>query len=593
MEGDTEGIPTLSLSLAYESLAAMRILGINAYHGDAAAALVVDGRLVAAAAEERFTRQKHAAGFPAFAIRYCLREAELRLGDLEHVAMSSDPLTNAHRKLFWSLRRVLSRHTWRSARRIVSMGGIHSAFRSVEKTGLASHTRIHRVEHHLSHAASAFHVSPFEKAAILTLDGFGDFSSGLLGMGEGNHIRVLRRISFPHSPGIFYTALTQYLGFPHYGDEGKVMALASLGKPKYQEAMRRLLRFDPDRLLCLGLEYFTHHRQGVAMNWEEGSPSVGTLFSEKLTRLLGPARKDGEPLCEHFYDVAASMQIHFEEVLLQLARHLAALTGETRLCLAGGVALNSVVNGRIQRETPFRELFIQPAAADDGTAIGAAFAVRHDILGFPRSFVMEHAYWGPAFSDQEMDFSVRKFGLTGRRLENVERAAAVAIADGKVVGWFQGRMEFGPRALGNRSILADPQRPDIKKLLNERVKHREIFRPFAPSLLEEEGDNFFDQKGPSPFMLLVCAAKPGKEKEIPGALHVDHTGRLQTVTATQNPRYHRLLVELKRITGRGMVINTSFNDSEPIVCTPEDALHCFLNTRMDVLYLGDFEVTRS
>ncbi|MBI4026830.1 MAG: carbamoyltransferase [Verrucomicrobia bacterium] len=570
----------------------MNILGINAYHGDAAAALVMDGQLVAAAEEERFNRIKHCAGFPRLAIEYCLREGNIRLRDLDHVGVSSDPWANLSRKFWRSLRRSLSPHTWRSAGRLVSMGNIRAEFLRMAEGGLAPDTRLHRLEHHLTHAASAFFVSSFERAAILTLDGFGDFSSGLLGVGEGNRICVSGRIHFPHSPGVFYTALTQYLGFPHYGDEGKVMALASLGKPVWLDAMKKIIRFDPENLIELGLEYFTHHTHGVAMNWREGSPHIGTLYSDRLVRLLGAPRQKVEPLTERFLDVAASMQKRLEDVLLQLARHLAELTGETRICLAGGVALNSVVNGRIRQETSFRQMFIQPAAADDGTALGAAFYIQHQVLGQPRLFVMEHANWGPSFRNADIEGAIQRHGLTGRRCEDVERDAAAAIADGKVVGWFQGRMEFGPRALGNRSILADPRRADMKQILNDRVKHRESFRPFAPSLLEEETSVYFDQDYPSPYMLLVYQARPGQEEQIPGALHVDRTGRLQTVTNRQNARYHRLLACLKQITGKGIVINTSFNDSEPIVCTPDDAIHCFLNTKMDVLFLGDYEALR-
>lgn len=570
----------------------VRILGINAYHGDAAAALVVDGQLVAAVAEERFNRVKHCAGFPKLAIRYCLESAGLKLADLDHVAVSSDPRANLSLKLWRSLRRAWSPNTWRSAGRLVSMGGIRDEFASVTPSGLPTKAPIHRIEHHFSHAASAFFVSPFERAAILTLDGFGDFSSGLLGIGEGDRIRVLDRIRFPHSLGVYYTALTQYLGFPWYGDEGKVMAVAALGKPEHMAAMRKLLCFEPRGLVRLGLRYFTHHSQGVAMNWKEGSPSIGSLFSPALEELLGPARQKGQPLGPRYCDIAASMQLHLEEVVLELARHLALETGETRLCLAGGVALNSVVNGRIRTETSFRDLFIQPAAGDDGTAIGAAFAVEHQVLGRKRTFTMEHTYWGPEFGGKEIEAALVRAKLPVEKLDDVEGVAAKAIADGDVVGWYQGRMEFGPRALGNRSILADPRRPELKAMLNERVKHRESFRPFAPSLLEEEAGRYFEQDYPSPYMLLVYRARKEMEQEIPGALHVDHTGRLQTVKGNENPRYRRLIERFQALTGHGILVNTSFNDSEPIVCTPDDAIHCYLNTKMDVLFLGDYRVSR-
>jgi carbamoyltransferase len=572
----------------------MNILGINAFHGDAAAALVQDGRLVAAVAEERLNRQKHCAGFPARAIEYCLREGGIRLKDIDHIGISRKPSANFHRKVIQGFKRILLPNTWRAVSSMASVGNVRTHFSALESSmgPLGSHCRVHHLEHHLTHAASAFLVSPFKKAAILTLDGFGDFSSGLLGIGEEGKIRVIQRIHFPHSLGVFYTALTQYLGFPHYGDEGKVMALASFGEPRYMSQMRKLVWFDPDSLVQLGLPYFTHHSRGVAMSWAEGSPSVATLYSEKLEQLLGPARKRGEELNQHDYDVAASLQGHLEEVILEIARHLASQTGETRLCLAGGVALNSVVNGRIREETPFRELFIQPAAADDGTSIGCAFLIQHQILGQPRSFVMDHAYWGPSYTESEIERALAGFNLKGEKLAAPEKAAAESISQGKVIGWFQGRMEFGPRALGNRSILGDPRNPGMKALLNERVKHREPFRPFAPSLLQEETGRLFNQDYPSPYMLLVYKVRPGLEQQIGGALHIDQTGRLQTVTESQNPLYYRLLQELKARTGQGIVINTSFNDSEPIVCTPEDAIKCFLGTKMDELYLGGYRVLR-
>ncbi len=572
----------------------MKILGLNAYHGDAAAALIIDGRLIAAAAEERFNRQKHCAGFPKLAVEYCLREVGLQLADLDHVAISRKPTANLPHKVWHVLSSGLWRkkNAWKSAQSTISVGSTRNHFAELWSGGLPPHVHFHCVEHHLAHAASAFFVSPFDDSAILTLDGFGDFCSGLIATGKGNQMEVLQRISFPHSIGIFYTALTQYLGFPHYGDEGKVMALASFGTPKYLESMRKLLRFDPGGLIRLGLGYFTHHSRGVAMSWAEGSPEIGTLYSDKLITLLGPARQKGEPLNQHFYDVAASMQIHVEEVILEIVRHLARHTGKTRLCFAGGVALNSVVNGRILSETPFKEIYIQPAAADDGTAIGAAFYVQHQICGAPRSFEMNHASWGPAFTPSQIEKALRRANLPFQRLERAVQTAARCIAEGKVVGWFQGRMEFGPRALGNRSILADPRHADMKDILNRRVKHRESFRPFAPSLMLEEAAALFEQSDPSPFMLLVHKARAAQASKIAGALHVDGTGRLQTVTPQQNPVYYELISEFKKLSGVGLVINTSFNDSEPIVCTPDDAIHCFQNTNIDVLILESFMVER-
>lgn len=570
----------------------MRILGINAYHGDASAALVEDGQLVAAAAEERFNRQKHCAGFPFEAIRYCLSVAHLVIADIDAIAVSRDPKRNWYRKLWRGINMDTSllRQRLASSR---SIRGVREQFNSMfPEHGLAPRTEIVHVEHHLAHAASAFFVSPFEDAAILSMDGFGDFSSTLLAEGHGNTIRELQRVYFPHSLGLVYNALTQYLGFPHYGDEGKVMALAALGKPKYIDLFREIVFDAANQSFELDLRYFTHHKKGIEMNWASGSPSVGRLFSKKLEEALGPARQKDEPLNERFYDVAASLQLRIEEVVLRLVNGLAEKCPSRNLCLAGGVALNSVANARILGETPYQELYIQPAAADDGTAVGAAFYVWNQLEKGPRSFVMEHANWGPEFSESQIDEALKSAGLTAETSAAPESDAAKALADGKIVGWFQGRMEFGPRALGNRSILADPRKPDMKKILNDRVKHREPFRPFAPSVLQEKTGDYFEKNYPSPFMLLVYGARKDKASKIPAVLHTDGTGRLQTVTARQNPVYDRLIREFEKASQVPMVLNTSFNDSEPIVCTPQDAIHCFQNSRIDVLVLGNRIVRR-
>ena len=558
------------------------ILGLNAYHGDAAAALVVDGELVAAAEEERFSRIKHCAGFPAEAARWCLAEAGVEPGDVDHVAVSRDPRANLRPKLLRALR---TRPRYVKARLEIArrVGDIQGELERA--LGSAVRGELHNVEHHQAHAASSFFVSPFEEAAILSVDGFGDFASTLLAAGRGNRFEVLDRVLFPHSLGIFYTAITQWLGFPKYGDEGKVMGLAPYGDPeRHLERMRELVRLDG--LFELGLGYFSHPREGVDLTWAEGGPTIGRLYSERLVQAFGEPRRDE--------DVAAALQAVLEEAYLHLVRELKRRTRQPNLCLAGGVALNAVANGRIRPEAGFDGLFVQPAAGDSGTAIGAAYWVWNQRLGGPRGYVMEHAYAGPEYSEEECAAAARAAGLEPERLDDDRLFAETArrIADGEVVGWFQGRMEFGPRALGNRSIVVDPRRAQMKDVLNARIKHREPFRPFAPSILAEATGEWFEQDYPSPFMVLVYKTRPEKRAEIPAVNHVDDTGRLQTVEQRVSPRYHRLIAEFGRLTGVPGVLNTSFNENEPIVMSPEHAVETFTKTRMDVLVLGNLLISR-
>jgi carbamoyltransferase len=559
------------------------ILGLNAFHGDAAAALVVDGDLVAAAEEERFTRVKHCAGFPAEAARWCLADAGLVPADLDYVAVSRDPRANLWPKLRRALR-TRPRYVkvrLENARRV---GDIRSELERA--LGAAVQAEIHTVEHHQAHVASAFFVSPFEEAAILSVDGFGDFASTLLALGRRNRFEVLDRVLFPHSLGILYTAVTQWLGFPKYGDEGKVMGLAPYGDPeRHLERMRELVRLDG--LFELGLEYFLHPREGVDLTWAEGTPTIGRLYSERLVEAFGEPQQDA--------DVAAALQAVLEEAYLHLVRDLERRTGFRNICLAGGVALNAVVNGRIRPETGFDGIYVQPAAGDSGTAVGAAYWVWNQHLGESRGFVMEHAYTGPAYSDEECASAAAAAGLEGAHFPDDELFPEVArrIAGGEVVGWFQGRMEFGPRALGNRSIVVDPRRADMKDALNARIKHREPFRPFAPSILAEATGEWFEQDYPSPFMVLVYKTRPEKRAEIPAVNHIDDTGRLQTVEERVNPRYHRLISEFARLTDVPVVLNTSFNESEPIVMSPGQAVETFVKTRMDTLVLGNLVISRS
>ena len=520
------------------------ILGLNAYHGDAAAALLIDGELVSAAEEERFNRVKHCAGFPALSAAWCLADAGLTVDDLDHVAVSRDPKANLGQKLLRTIRHGASARYLKSrldnAARIRDVGPALTESLGVE----SMRAQVHNVEHHQAHVASAFLVSPFEDAAILSVDGFGDFASTMLAVGHGNRFEVLERVLYPHSLGIFYTAVTQWLGFPHYGDEGKVMGLAPYGKPIYIAKLRELVRLDGP-LFTLGLDYFTHDKEGVDMNWDGGSPTIGRIYSDRLIELFGAAREPDGEITALYNDVAASLQAMLEEAYLHILGTLWEQTHIPNLCLAGGVALNAVANGRILPETPFEELYVQPAAGDSGTAVGAAFFVWNQVLRKPRGFVMEHAFTGPQFTDAEIESALSAAGLHGDRLDDDALFAAVAesIADGDVVGWFQGRMEFGPRALGHRSIVTDPRRTDMKDILNARIKHREPFRPFAPSILAEKTGEWFDQSYPSPFMVLVYKTLTDKRDKIPAVNHIDDTGRVQSVDARVQPRYHRLISE--------------------------------------------------
>jgi carbamoyltransferase len=581
----------------------MNILGINAYHGNASAALVCDGRLVAAVEEERFNRVKYAAGFPSQAIRFCLKEAGLKLDEIDHVAVPRNPYARLGTKLFYAIR--MPSFARGRAKVLAKFTGVPEALAAAFDSDPTTITaQFHRIEHHQAHLASAFFVSPFERAALLSADGLGDFASTMWGVGYGNRMNIEDAIAFPHSLGLYYTAVTQYLGFLKFGDEYKVMGLAAYGEPEQLAAFRDIVRFDANRNgngFRLGLAYFLHHRTGPEMSWAEAdkTPVLGKLFSEQMSRRLGAARAPEEPLEQRHRNLAASLQVRLEEVYLGMLRKLAKATGQKSICLAGGVAFNCVGNGKIFDSTPFEQVYVQPAAGDAGLAVGAAYYVWHQKLGKPRSFVMDHAYWGPGFSAVEIRAAIEasaiaRDGYSVAELpvpELTQRAAAI-IAEGKILGWFQGRAEWGPRALGNRSIVADPRRPDMKEILNRRIKHREIFRPFAPSILAEATGEWFEKAHASPFMTLAYAVRAEKRALIPAPTHVDGTGRLQTVTREANPRYHALISAFRDLTGVPVVLNTSFNDNEPIVCRPEEAIDCFLRTKMDALVLGDFLVTR-
>jgi carbamoyltransferase len=574
----------------------MYILGINAYHGGASACLIQDGRLIAAAEEERFNRIKYWAGFPVQAIQYVLSEAGITANEIDHIGISRDPKANLMQAALFAFQRrpTLSMVRDRLAN-TMKVGTLKTEFTKHLKLNPTDFkAQFHNVEHHRAHMASTFFVSPHKEAAILSVDGAGDFVTTMWGTGKDNKISVLGEINFPHSLGIFYTAVSQWLGFLKYGDEGKVMGLAPYGRPNYLNEMRQIVRLQRDDTFELDLDYFVHHAEGAAMTWEGGEPTIGLLYSSKLTEVFGDAREPRTEITQKHMDVAASLQYMLEEAEFALVRRLARQTKSRTLCLAGGVALNSVFNGKILPNTDFKDIYIQPASGDAGTALGVCYYIYHQVLNQPRAYVMNDAYTGPSYSDDTIKADLDRAGLSYVQLDEdamVKRAAEL-VASGKVLGWFQGRMEWGPRALGNRSIIADPRRDDMKDILNARVKHREKFRPFAPSILLEATGNYFDQKYPDPFMIKVYNVRPDKRAEIPAVTHVDGTGRLQTVEQPHAPLYWSLIRAFGDLTGTPVVLNTSFNENEPIVCTPAEAIDCFARTRMDALGIGHYLVEK-
>jgi carbamoyltransferase len=567
----------------------MIILGINAYHGDASAAILVDGQLMAAAEEERFQRVKHWAGFPRKAVEYCLAAVGARVEDIDHIAIGRNPRAHVLDKALFTLRsRPASSFVADRLRNMLRIRDPKSELASALEIDPARiKARSHNVEHHLAHISSAFFASTYDDSAIVSVDGCGDFVSTMWGVGEGSRLRIARRVMFPHSLGFFYSALSQYLGFPRFGDEYKVMGLGAYGEPEVLDKLRKVLVVKRDGDFELGLDYFQHHTNGIAMTWV-GEPGYERIHSEQLGELLGPPRVPGAPMEDRFRAVAASVQAVFEEAYFGVLEAASRWSGRNRrVSIAGGCGLNSLANGKIRPRGLFDDVFVQPAANDAGTALGAALYVWHHVLGRPRVFHQTHSYFGPSYTQAEIETLLNAEGASYQRLpdETLIPRVAQAIRDGKIVGWFQGRMEWGPRALGNRSILVDPRRAEMQDILNARIKRRESFRPFAPAILLDRVGEYFEQSYPDPFMVKVYKVRPEKRKEIPAVTHVDGTGRLQTVTRSENRRYHDLIEEFGRITGVPVLLNTSFNENEPIVCTPKEALDCFQRTQMDVLVL--------
>ena len=576
----------------------MYILGLNAYHADSSAAIFKDGKMIAATEEERFRRQKHWAGFPSMAVEFCLKEAGITLLQVDHIAIGRDPLAKINRKLLFLLKNpsggwnaVIDR--FKNSRKVASLEEeLIKLDSNLDKSLLKS--KIHQVEHHRSHLASAFFASPFEESALLSIDGSGDFSTTMTGIGKGNNIQVIDSVDFPHSVGIFYTAFTQLLGFPYYGDEYKVMGLAPYGEPKYVEQLKDVLVFKNDGLFELNLKYFRSAKSGYVSYSENNTPSIPELYSEYMVERFGKPRKKEDPLTQYHKDLAASVQRITELLIFHILNGLQRKTGLENICVAGGVAQNSVANGKITRNTNFKNIYIPSAGHDAGISMGSALYVYNQILKKPRNGSIYSAFTGIKFTNEDIENILQARNINYTRYSEDELYGRVAdkLIDGGVIGWFNGRAEFGPRALGGRSILADPRRADAKELLNAKIKRRESFRPFAPSILKEYVSEYFEVTDLVPFMEKVFPIKNEKQALIPAVTHADGTGRLQTVDKTVTPRYYRLIETFFNKTGVPILLNTSFNENEPIVNSPEEALECYLRTNMDMLVLENCVVTR-
>ena len=579
----------------------MYIIGINAYHADSSACILKDGKLITAVEEERFTRIKHFAGFPKKSIEHCLETCKINLSDVNYFAINRDPKANNLKRFFYVLKkrpsisllfdRLKNRKKYQSIKKTLDQEFPDDKFKG----------DVINIEHHLAHLSSCFHVSPFEEACVLSVDGFGDFASSAWGYGKNNDIKIDKKIHFPHSLGIFYQSITQYLGFKNYGDEYKIMGLAPYGKPEYLDKLKKILILKPNGEFELNLKYFKFHKSNFNYTWNSGTVSIDDLYSNEMEVLLGKSRTKDEELTDFHKDIAHSTQKIYEEAFLNIVNTLYNKYKSKNLCIAGGCGMNSVANGKVKKLTNFENVYIQPAAGDAGGAIGSAFSTYHNILKQPKSFVMKHAYWGNSYSEDyikslleknkfklDKNFEVKKI----HDQSELSKDVASEIADGKVVGWFQGKMEWGPRALGNRSILGDPRRKDMKDILNLKIKRRESFRPFAPSILSENVDKWFEIDDKVPFMMKVYQIKEDKRSIIPAVTHVDGSGRLQTVSSEINNKYYSLINEFFKLTKVPILLNTSFNENEPIVCKPEEALDCFLRTKMDLLVLENILIKR-
>jgi carbamoyltransferase len=574
----------------------MIIVGINAYHADASAAIFVGGKLIAATEEERFRRIKHWAGFPEKAILFCLQEAGVSFAEVDFFAIGRDPNAKLLQKAIYLAGNISGsfnavKERFSNRKKIASIEEELSKISGLPLKTFAG--KIKNIEHHRSHLASAFFASPFKEAACVSIDGSGDFTTTMTANGKENKISVTGSLNFPHSLGIFYTAFTQLLGFPHYGDEYKVMGMAPYGKPKYTDALLEVIQLKPNGLFKLDLNYFRKGTSGVISYDENFVPIVAPMYSDLMIRKFGGVRLKDEPLSAYHKDLAASVQHAAEIVIFHILQYLHKSTGMQNVCIAGGVAQNSVANGKITSNTGFKNVYIPSAGHDAGISMGAALYVQHQLNNLPRTHI-DTAYTGSRFSNEEIKKMLKEKNIAFEELPDdllFEKITDRLIAGG-VAGWFSGRAEFGPRALGGRSIIADPRRNDAKEILNLKIKRRESFRPFAPSVLQEYASEFFECNEPVPFMEKVFPVKKEKQKDIPAVTHADGSGRLQTVDKIISPRYYALIECFRKKTGIPILLNTSFNENEPIVNTPEEALQCYLRTTMDMLVMENILVER-
>ena len=574
----------------------MYILGINAFHGDSSACLLKDGNVMCAIEEERFNRIKHWAGFPSESIKYCLSDQNISIQDIDYITISRSYKANFFKKFIFGLKHLSEpKILFDRLSNLNKISSIKERIANIYQVDSSKiKAKLYFIEHHRSHIASSFFASPFKNSAILSIDGFGDFTSTMTALGNENKFKVLNQLNYPHSLGVFYTAVTQFLGFMNYGDEYKVMGLSSYGKPIYYDLFSKIIFKTSNGLFKLNKHYFKHFNSGIDMQWLDTTPVISALYTDKWFQLFDLSRNKNQSIEQQHRDIAASAQKVVEDIVFHMLNHLYQNTNCNNLCITGGVGQNSVLNGKILNNTNFNNLYVPSAAHDAGTSIGSSLYLYNYILGKKRKKSINTASFGYKSSYDEILEVLTKNKIKYEFLndENLFDEVTDMLIDGAVVGWFQGRAEFGPRALGNRSILVDPRRNDVKDLLNRKIKRRESFRPFAPSILKEKVFDYFNVNADVPFMEMVLKINPEKAHEIPAVTHVDGTGRLQSVDHISSPRYHKLISRFFDKTGVPILLNTSFNENEPIVNKPEDALNCFLRTKMDILVLENFIIKR-
>tara|TARA_B100000427_G_C15513916_1_gene597394 strand:+ start:1079 stop:2818 length:1740 start_codon:yes stop_codon:yes gene_type:complete len=579
----------------------MLILGLNAFHGDASACIIKDNLIIAAAEEERFTRIKHAAGFPINAINFCLTKAGVGINQIDHITINRNPKQKIIPKLFYASFKLLNFNFIKN--RLTNLKKINSIKIQLEKNfKIKIKAKIHNIDHHISHIASSVFFSGFKNTNFISVDGFGDFVSTVTGYYDGKNIVKFNEVQFPHSLGLFYTAMTQFLGFNKYGDEYKVMGLAPYGEPIYFNKLEEILQYDKKKLFKLNLKYFLHHKGNVDMTWLDGEPKIGRVFSDNLIKFLGNVRKKNEEITQFHKNIASSTQKIYEEIFIKIVNDLYEENKNKNLCISGGCGMNSVANGKLFNNSKYENIYIPAAPGDAGGAIGSATYVNNLIAKNVTKY-LDNPYLGPNFSENELSNILDKYSLEFKNnlidlkkindLNEINSIIAKYISQGLIVGYFAGKMEWGPRSLGNRSILADPRDSNIRKTLNLKIKRRESFRPFAPSILKDFTKEWFEIDDEVPFMSKVFNIRENKRRFIPAVTHIDGTGRLQTVSKDYNHNFYMLIKKFYEITNVPMVLNTSFNENEPIVCKPEEAIDCFLRTKMDILVLENFILSRN